>query len=119
MTLVCVPGVSNKNTCLVRISPLFSPERALRLGTKLSAAGVRLTCTCYLQDLYQQPIQKLVDFVITAYNEHPNLNLEVFVHKADVLTEEYKIGETETELDWSTVLKICRELPSYTGSGTL
>ncbi|KAI0787483.1 Gtr1/RagA G protein conserved region-domain-containing protein [Fomes fomentarius] len=44
-----------------------------------------------IQDLYQQPIQKLVDFVITAYNEHPNLNLEVFVHKADVLTEEYKI----------------------------
>ncbi|RDX57093.1 hypothetical protein OH76DRAFT_1394861 [Lentinus brumalis] len=44
-----------------------------------------------IQDLYQQPIQKLVDFVITAYNEHPNLNLEVFVHKADVLTDEYKI----------------------------
>ncbi|RPD59584.1 hypothetical protein L226DRAFT_486983 [Lentinus tigrinus ALCF2SS1-7] len=44
-----------------------------------------------IQDLYQQPIQKLVDFVITAYNECPNLNLEVFVHKADVLTEEYKI----------------------------
>ncbi|KAI0749736.1 Gtr1/RagA G protein conserved region-domain-containing protein [Daedaleopsis nitida] len=44
-----------------------------------------------IQDLYQQPISKLVDFVITAYSEHPNLNLEVFVHKADVLTEEYKI----------------------------
>ena len=35
--------------------------------------------------------------MITAYNEHPNLNLEVFVHKADVLTEEYKIGECECE----------------------
>ncbi|OJT15029.1 GTP-binding protein gtr2 [Trametes pubescens] len=44
-----------------------------------------------IQDLYQQPIQKLVDFVITAYQENPNMNLEVFVHKADVLTEEYKI----------------------------
>ncbi|OSC98287.1 hypothetical protein PYCCODRAFT_1471200 [Trametes coccinea BRFM310] len=42
------------------------------------------------QDLYQQPIQKLVDFVVTAYQENPNMNLEVFVHKADVLTEEYK-----------------------------
>ncbi|KAI0360231.1 hypothetical protein OH77DRAFT_1419659 [Trametes cingulata] len=44
-----------------------------------------------IQDLYQQPIQKLVDFVITAYQENPGMNLEVFVHKADVLTEEYKI----------------------------
>ncbi|KAI8980041.1 Gtr1/RagA G protein conserved region-domain-containing protein [Trametes punicea] len=44
-----------------------------------------------IQDLYHQPIQKLVDFVITAYKENPNMNLEVFVHKADVLTEEYKI----------------------------
>lgn len=46
-----------------------------------------------MQDLYQQPIAKLVDFVISAYQEHPNMNLEVFVHKADVLSEEYKIGE--------------------------
>ncbi|KAI0368817.1 hypothetical protein BV20DRAFT_947427 [Pilatotrama ljubarskyi] len=44
-----------------------------------------------IQDLYQQPIQKLVDFVITAYQQNPDMNLEVFVHKADVLTEEYKI----------------------------
>ena len=45
-----------------------------------------------MQDLYHQPIQKLVDFAIAAYQDHPNINLEVFVHKADVLTEEYKIG---------------------------
>lgn len=45
-----------------------------------------------IQDLYHQPIQKLVDFAITAYQDHPNMNLDVFVHKADVLTEEYKIG---------------------------
>ncbi|KAI0671401.1 Gtr1/RagA G protein conserved region-domain-containing protein [Trametes maxima] len=44
-----------------------------------------------IQDLYHQPIQKLVNFVIAAYQENPNMNLEVFVHKADVLTEEYKI----------------------------
>ncbi|KAM5537166.1 hypothetical protein V8D89_009099 [Ganoderma adspersum] len=44
-----------------------------------------------IQDLYHQPIQKLVDFAIAAYQDHPNINLEVFVHKADVLTEEYKI----------------------------
>lgn len=33
-----------------------------------------------------------MDFVIAAYDKHPGMNLEVFVHKADVLTEEYKIG---------------------------
>ncbi|KAI0649461.1 Gtr1/RagA G protein conserved region-domain-containing protein [Trametes meyenii] len=44
-----------------------------------------------IQDLYHQPIQKLVNFAITAYQDNPNINLEVFVHKADVLTEEYKI----------------------------
>ncbi|PSS36779.1 hypothetical protein PHLCEN_2v1410 [Hermanssonia centrifuga] len=46
-----------------------------------------------IQDLYQQPILKLVDFVVTAYQENPNIHLEVFVHKADALAEEYKIGE--------------------------
>ncbi|KAH9945044.1 Gtr1/RagA G protein conserved region-domain-containing protein [Epithele typhae] len=43
-----------------------------------------------IQDLYQQPIQRLVDFVVAAYKAHPNINLEVFVHKADVLSDEYK-----------------------------
>ncbi|CAL1716929.1 unnamed protein product [Somion occarium] len=44
-----------------------------------------------IQDLYQQPISRLVDFVISAYQDNPNMNLEVFVHKADALSEEYKI----------------------------
>ncbi|THH29911.1 hypothetical protein EUX98_g4268 [Antrodiella citrinella] len=43
-----------------------------------------------IQDLYQQPIEKLVDYVITAYHENPNMNLEVFVHKGDALAEDYK-----------------------------
>ena len=42
--------------------------------------------------MYQQPIQKLVDLVKAAYEKNQAMNLEVFVHKADVLTEEYKIG---------------------------
>ncbi|KAJ8454839.1 hypothetical protein ONZ51_g12794 [Trametes cubensis] len=44
-----------------------------------------------IQDMYQQPIQKLVDLVKAAYEKNQAMNLEVFVHKADVLTEEYKI----------------------------
>jgi hypothetical protein len=34
-----------------------------------------------------------VELVITAYQENQNVNLEVFVHKAEALSEEYKIGE--------------------------
>ena len=65
-----------------------------------------------------------MDFVITAYNEHPNLNLEVFVHKADVLTEEYKIGQSSTGIIQHNPLRphfslVRRELPSYPGSGAL
>ena len=52
----------------------------------------KLTCSLR-QDLYQQPIQRLVDFVELAYQVHPSINFEVFVHKADVLSEEYKTGQ--------------------------
>jgi len=34
----------------------------------------------------------LVELIITAYQENQNVNLEVFVHKAEALSEEYKIG---------------------------
>jgi Ras-related GTP-binding protein C/D len=44
------------------------------------------------QDLYQQPISKLVEFIIAAYNDNPDINLEVFVHKAEKMQEEDKIG---------------------------
>ncbi|KIP01505.1 hypothetical protein PHLGIDRAFT_80485, partial [Phlebiopsis gigantea 11061_1 CR5-6] len=44
-----------------------------------------------IQDLYQQSIVRLADAVVTAYQEHPGMHLDVFVHKADVLSEEYKI----------------------------
>ncbi|GJE96258.1 Gtr1/RagA G protein Gtr2 [Phanerochaete sordida] len=44
-----------------------------------------------IQDFYQQPISKLADSVATAYQENPGMHLEVFVHKADALSDEYKI----------------------------
>jgi len=44
-----------------------------------------------IQDLYQQPIARLVDLVITACHDSSNMNLEVFVHKSEALSEEYKI----------------------------
>ncbi|KZT73074.1 hypothetical protein DAEQUDRAFT_722183 [Daedalea quercina L-15889] len=44
-----------------------------------------------IQHLNQPPITKLVTMIISAYNESPRINLEVFVHKADTLSEEYRM----------------------------
>jgi Ras-related GTP-binding protein C/D len=44
------------------------------------------------KDLYHQPIAKLSDFIAAAYQENPNMSLEVFVHKAEKLQEDDKIG---------------------------
>jgi Ras-related GTP-binding protein C/D len=45
-----------------------------------------------IQDSYQQPIARMLDFFIAAYQENPATTLEVFVHKAESLAEDYKIG---------------------------
>jgi hypothetical protein len=46
-----------------------------------------------MQDFISQSIARLADSIVTAYQENPGMHLEVFVHKADVLSEEYKLGE--------------------------
>lgn len=45
-----------------------------------------------MQDLYKQPISKLVEFIIAASHDNPQLLVEVFVHKAEKLQEDDKIG---------------------------
>jgi iron-sulfur cluster repair protein YtfE (RIC family) len=57
-----------------------------------SASGFHRS-ECAIQDLYQQPIIKLVEFIIAAYHENRDINLEVFVHKAEKLAEDDKLGE--------------------------
>lgn len=42
--------------------------------------------------MYQQPISRLVEFIVAAYHDNPDINLEVFVHKAEKMQEEDKIG---------------------------
>ena len=89
--------------------PYGNPEP----GTPVLPSGAN---AILLQDLYQQPIQRLVDFVVTAYQAHPNMNLEVFVHKADVLSEEYKFGKHFREhvsRSLDSCLFAVRELPAY------
>ena len=47
-----------------------------------------------IQEYYTQPIIRLLDFFIAAFQENPDVNLEVFVHKAEAMTEEYRMGES-------------------------
>ncbi|KAI5119432.1 hypothetical protein M0805_009883 [Coniferiporia weirii] len=44
-----------------------------------------------IQDSYQNPIARLIDFTVTAYQENPEVNLEVFVHKAEALSEDFRV----------------------------
>ncbi|KAF9560749.1 hypothetical protein CPC08DRAFT_636252, partial [Agrocybe pediades] len=44
-----------------------------------------------IRDLYQQPVSKLVEFIVASYQENPEIILEVFVHKAEKLQEDDKI----------------------------
>ncbi|KAG6897155.1 hypothetical protein C0992_003742 [Termitomyces sp. T32_za158] len=44
-----------------------------------------------IRDLYNQPISRLVEFIVAVYEQNPSMNLEVFVHKAEKLQEDDKI----------------------------
>lgn len=46
----------------------------------------------HVQDSYQQPIARMLDFFVTAYQENSATTLEVFVHKAESFAEDYKTG---------------------------
>jgi len=67
----------------------------------------------HVQDSYQQPIARMLDFFVTAYQENPATTLEVFVHKAESFAEDYKIGmwsrdTTHIHLDFSPyALRLC------------
>ncbi|KII85120.1 hypothetical protein PLICRDRAFT_94696 [Plicaturopsis crispa FD-325 SS-3] len=65
-----------------------------------------------IRDLYQQPISKLVDFITAAYHEKPDLNLEVFVHKAEKLQEDDKI-ENFRQIDGRITDRLLDQSPNY------
>ncbi|KIM84234.1 hypothetical protein PILCRDRAFT_818570 [Piloderma croceum F 1598] len=60
------------------------------LGTSLSEFS-SLIFVIDIRDVYQQPISKLVEFIIAAYHDNPDINLEVFVHKAEKMQDEDKL----------------------------
>ncbi|KAF8525955.1 Gtr1/RagA G protein [Hysterangium stoloniferum] len=44
-----------------------------------------------IQDNFNYSIPRLVDVITTVYHVNPEINIEVFVHKADVLADDYRI----------------------------
>ncbi|KAL1734391.1 Gtr1/RagA G protein Gtr2 [Schizophyllum commune] len=63
---------------------------AENLGAPLSQFNA-LIFVIDMRDLYTQPISRLVEWITAATRDAPNLNLEVFVHKAEKLPEDDKI----------------------------
>ncbi len=53
-------------------------------------------CVCAIlismQDNYPKAIEYLLYFFTNAYKENQEINLEVFIHKADARAEDYRNG---------------------------
>ncbi|KAG6374349.1 Gtr1 raga G protein Gtr2 [Boletus reticuloceps] len=65
-----------------------------------------------IRDLYQQPVVKLVEFIVAACQVNPNINLEVFVHKAEKLQEDDKI-ENFRQIHERVMDRLVDESPEY------
>jgi Ras-related GTP-binding protein C/D len=65
-----------------------------------------------IRDLYQQPVVKLVEFIVAACQVNPNINLEVFVHKAEKLQEDDKI-ENFRQIHERVMDRLADESPEY------
>ncbi|TFK49568.1 Gtr1/RagA G protein Gtr2 [Heliocybe sulcata] len=80
--------------CVATVIPLevwdcpwnTSPET---LGTSLAEFSA-LIFVIDIQDMYQTPIAKLLEYVVAAAAENPELDIEVFVHKSEALPEDLK-----------------------------
>ena len=79
-----------------------------------SVAPPLFTVFAIPQDLYQHAISKLVDFVVAAYHEKPDMNFEIFVHKAEKLAEDDKLGPRHLDLilDAFSLMAQYRKLPT-------
>ncbi|KAF8843708.1 Gtr1 raga G protein Gtr2 [Paxillus ammoniavirescens] len=65
-----------------------------------------------IRDLYQQPVAKLVEFIVAACQVNRNINLEVFVHKAEKLQEDDKI-ENFRQIHERVMDRLVDESPEY------
>ncbi|KAJ4477411.1 Gtr1/RagA G protein conserved region-domain-containing protein [Lentinula aciculospora] len=81
------------------------------LGVPLSVFST-LIFVIDIRDLYNQPISRLVEFIIAAYHHNPSLHLEIFVHKAEKLQEDEKI-ENYRQINERVVDRLMDVSPSF------
>ncbi|KAI6155230.1 Gtr1/RagA G protein conserved region-domain-containing protein [Pisolithus tinctorius] len=65
-----------------------------------------------IRDLYQQPVAKLVEFVVVAFQANPNVDFEVFVHKAEKLQEDDKY-ENFRQIHERVIDRLADESPEF------
>ncbi|KAF8268508.1 hypothetical protein EI94DRAFT_1577487 [Lactarius quietus] len=65
-----------------------------------------------MQYFYQQPIARMLNFFTAAYHKNPDTMLEVFVHKAESLAVDYKIGTCSRPLHLQAMLDISNFISS-------
>ncbi|KAG6329377.1 hypothetical protein ID866_9711, partial [Astraeus odoratus] len=65
-----------------------------------------------IRDLYQQPVAKLVEFIVAAFQVHPNIDFQVFVHKAEKLQEDDKY-ENFRQIHERVSDRLADEWPEY------
>ncbi|KAI6024829.1 Gtr1/RagA G protein conserved region-domain-containing protein [Pisolithus microcarpus] len=65
-----------------------------------------------IRDLYQQPVAKLVEFVVAAFQASQNIDFEVFVHKAEKLQEDDKY-ENFRQIQERVIDRLADEWPEF------
>ncbi|KAI6042558.1 Gtr1/RagA G protein conserved region-domain-containing protein [Pisolithus marmoratus] len=65
-----------------------------------------------IRDRYQQPVAKLVEFVVAAFQTNPNVDFEVLVHKAEKLQEDDKY-ENFRQIQERVIDRLVDEWPEF------
>ena len=68
--------------------------------------------------MYNQPISKLVEFITASYTANPEISIEVFVHKAEKLQEDDKIGKSTTVVFACYTIELVMYLQRIFGKST-
>ena len=66
-----------------------------------------------MQDNYPKAIEYLLYFFTNAYKENQEINLEVFIHKADARAEDYRNGMSIHLTEFAVMTIPLRERSEY------
>ncbi|KAF7312542.1 Cytochrome P450 [Mycena indigotica] len=83
------------------------------LGAPLSQFGA-LIFVIDIRDVFKQPINKLVEFIVAAQQQNPSIFVEVFVHKSEKFQEDDKIEnfrQIQERVHESLIDRECDQMP--------